>query len=124
MSHITVKINGYAYTLGCEDGQEQHLVAMAEQVEGRIASIRALGGNTGEARLLVLATLLMADELHDTRIELETLRAAAGPLPESAPARLPRKDVEAKRLGRLAMRAEQIASEGEVAQPAGAQAFE
>lgn len=119
MSHITVKINGYSYTLGCEDGQEQHLIAMAEQVEGRIASIRALGGNTGEARLLVLATLLMADELHDTKIELDTLRAAAGPSPDSAAMRPARKDVEAKRLGRLALRAEQIATQAESGQPAG-----
>ena len=118
MSHITVKINGYSYTLGCEDGQEQHLISMAEQVEGRIASIKALGGNTGEARLLVLATLLMADELHDTRIELETLRAA-GAASDSAPARPARKDVEARRLGRLALRAEQIATQAETAPPSG-----
>lgn len=112
MSHVTVKINGYAYTLGCEDGQEQHLSAMAEQVEGRIASIRALGSNTGEARLLVLAALLMADELHDTRIELETLRAAGDPVPEAV-ARPARRDAEAKRLSRLALRAEQVAAKVE-----------
>ena len=67
MAQVTVKINGYAYTVGCEDGQEPHLLAMAEQVESRIESIKALGGHSGEARLLVMAALLMADELHDMR---------------------------------------------------------
>jgi len=39
LAHVTVKINGYAYTVGCENGQEQHLLAMATQVENRIDSI-------------------------------------------------------------------------------------
>src|SRR5205807_4037555 len=61
MAQMTVRINGYAYTVGCEDGQEAHLQAMAEQVENRIASIKAVGGQSGEARLLALASLLLAD---------------------------------------------------------------
>ena len=65
MAQVTIKINGYAYTVGCEDGQEEHLQAMAAEIERRIGGIRALGGQSGEARLLVLAALLMADELHD-----------------------------------------------------------
>ena len=60
MAQMTIRINGYAYTVGCEDGQEAHLQAMAEAVEKRIDSIKALGGQSGESRLLVLAALLMA----------------------------------------------------------------
>jgi cell division protein ZapA len=115
MAQVTVKINGFAYTMGCEDGQEQHLLAMAEQVETRIDSIKRIGGNTGEARLLVLAALLMADEIHDLRIELDNLRSVA--------TRAAKKDAKEKagepgakpdselgrKLGRLALRAEQIA---------------
>jgi cell division protein ZapA len=101
MAQVTVKINGYSYTVGCEDGQETHLVAMAEQVENRIDSIKALGGNSGEARELVLAALLMADELHDLRIELEGLRRGT-PMKKA--------DSETSRkISRLAARAEQIA---------------
>ena len=59
MAQVTVKINGYSYTVGCEDGQEDHLMAMADQVESRIDSIKALGGQSGESRLLVLASLLL-----------------------------------------------------------------
>ena len=111
MAQVTVKINGYAYTVGCEDGQEQHLQAMAGQVEKRIDSIKALGGNSGEALLLVLASLLMADELHDIRAELDAARRAprpAPPPPEPAAAN----DPELSRtLGRLALRAEEIAAD-------------
>jgi cell division protein ZapA len=64
MGQVTLLINGYSYVVGCEDGQERHLEAMGREVQKRIDGIKALG-QTGEARLLVLVSLLMADELHD-----------------------------------------------------------
>jgi cell division protein ZapA len=111
MAHVTVKINGYGYTVGCEDGQEQHLLAMAQQVESRIDSIKALGGNSGEAKLLVLAALLMADEIHDLRIEMDGLRAAVNAARAARPKVEGKIDPElARKLSHLTMRAEQIAS--------------
>ena len=106
MAQLTVKINGYAYTVGCEDGQEQHLLDMAQQVEGRINSIKALGGSSGEGRLLVLAALLMADELHDTMIELNSLRQ----MPPPGDAAAAQQKADTKRLGRIARKAEEIAA--------------
>ncbi len=102
MAQLTIKINGYAYTVGCDDGQEAHLMRMASEVESRIDSIKALGGQSGEGRLLVLASLLMADELHDMRTLLGNLQAEF--------ARLPQAEAESvRRLARLADRAEEIA---------------
>ena len=95
-------MNGYTYTVGCEDGQEQHLLSMAGQVESRINSIKALGGQSGEARLLALAALLMADELHDMKTELDAARGAP------KPGKAARPDV-AKKIQKLAARAEAIA---------------
>lgn len=104
MAQVSVKINGFVYNVGCEDGQEEHLSAMAAQVDSRIESIKALGGNSGESRLLLLAALLMADELHDVRIELEALRANGGRGGRG------KGDGEVgKRLSKLAARAERIA---------------
>jgi cell division protein ZapA len=109
LAQVTLKINGFTYTVGCEDGQEAHLQAMAAQVDNRIDSLKALGGNSGEIRLLLLAGLLLADEIHDIRIEMEALRKAAGRPPRAAGK--PEADAEmAKRLGKLATRAEQIAA--------------
>ncbi len=108
MAQVTVKINGYTYTVGCEDGQEDHLTAMSAQVESRVESIKALGSQSGEARLLVLASLLMADEIHDLRVEVDNMRLAASRAsrkPDKAEPELARK------LGRLAIRAEQIAAD-------------
>jgi len=106
MAQMTVRINGYSYSVGCEDGQEAHLAAMAEQVESRIDSIKALGGQTGEARLLLLASLLLADELHDLKIELA--QAAT-----QGRAAKPKEKEMARRLARMASRAEEIAADME-----------
>ena len=102
MAQLTIKINGYAYTVGCDDGQERHLIQMAADVESRIDSIKALGGQSGESRLLVLASLLMADELHDQKTLLTNL--------QSELSRQPNTEAESRRrLARLADRAEEIA---------------
>lgn len=105
MAQVTVRINGYSYTVGCEDGQEQHLVAMAAQVEQRIDSIKALGSSSGEQRLLVLAALLMADELHDMRQETDNLRARIAAAGQGGPA-----PEHVREVANLAARAEQIAN--------------
>ncbi len=113
MAQVTVKINGYAYTVSCENGQEQHLLDMSHEVENRIESLKALGGPTGEGRMLVLAALLMADELHDVGIELATLRSVAaeqGPGGVAATEQAKADTKQAKRLTRLARKAEDIAT--------------
>lgn len=86
MAVVSITINGHSYTVGCESGEEQHVQAMAYQVEQRIQRIRALGFND-DSRILVLAALLMADEIQDlidgkeadsitqATLEVERLRA-------------------------------------------------
>lgn len=104
MAQVTIRINGYAYTVGCEDGQEKHLERMAAEIEQRINSIKAIGGQSGEARLLMLASLLLADELHD-------LRAAASAPPTPKPAAEKPDEERRAKLRRLAARAEEIAAD-------------
>lgn len=111
MAQVTVKVNGYTYTVGCEDGQESHLQAMAAQVDSRVDSIKALGGSSGESRLLLLVALLMADEVHDLRAEVAALRAdplrPARPVSGAAAQASPEL---VQRLGNMAARAEEIAA--------------
>jgi cell division protein ZapA len=110
MAQVTVKINGFVYTVGCEDGQEEHLQAMAAEVDRRIDGIKALGGNSGEVRLLLLASLLLADEIHDLRAEMQPLREAAGRAVAPAPGGQQADAEIGRRLGKLAARAERIAA--------------
>jgi cell division protein ZapA len=102
MAQVTLRINGYAYTLGCKDGEEKHLEAMGAEVSSRIDGVRAAAGPSGESRMLVMAALLMADDIFDLRQRLEAAEATAGG-PKSDP-KLGRK------LARMAQRAEEIAT--------------
>ena len=106
MAQVTIRINGYAYTVGCADGQEPHLEAMAAEVDQRIDKIKAAMGQSGESRLLVLAALMMADELHDLKIEFGTMKKQLAKA-ESATGR---EGKLGRRLGKLAERAEEIAA--------------
>jgi cell division protein ZapA len=99
MAQVTLRINGYAYTIGCQDGEEKHLEAMGAEVNSRIDGVRAASGPSGEARMLVMAALMMADDIFEMRSKLEALEAVA---PQADP-KLGRK------LNRMARRAEEIA---------------
>jgi cell division protein ZapA len=72
-------------------------------VDRRVASVKSMGGQFGENRLLLLAALLLADEVHDLRIEVSQARAGM----PSAPAPDPRL---AHRLSQVAERIERIAA--------------
>ena len=102
MAQLTIKINGFSYTVGCADGEEEHLTAMAGEVEARVTHIKTLGTQSGEGRILAQAALLMADELHDLRIEMEAVRRG-----RSVAAEEKRQQV---RLAKAAQRAEAIAA--------------
>ncbi|MCQ4158455.1 cell division protein ZapA [Roseomonas sp. GC11] len=106
MGQVTVRVGGYTHPVSCEDGQEAHLIALAAEVDRRVSSIRAMGGQFGESRLLLLASLLLADEIHDLRVELSRAKSAQ-PAPAGAAAADP---VLAERLSRLAERIEGIAA--------------
>jgi len=69
MAQVQVIINGRAYTISCEAGKEQHVLDIAGYVSSRVDEIARDLGQVGDARLLVLAALLIADELFEVRDE-------------------------------------------------------
>lgn len=74
MAQVAVRINGRHYQVACEDGQEAHLQKLAAYIDERVAELVRDVGQVGDARLLVMAALLIADELADAYDELEELR--------------------------------------------------
>jgi cell division protein ZapA len=65
MSQVTVTINGRQFRMACEDGQESHLLRLAQDLDQRIEKLRANFGEIGDTRLTVMAALTVADELAD-----------------------------------------------------------
>jgi cell division protein ZapA len=76
MGQVSVTVNGRQYNVGCEDGQEERLRQLGDYVNGRMSEMVEAVGQIGEARLLLMASLLLADELSDARAELEMRREA------------------------------------------------
>ncbi len=87
MPQVTVKINGRPYELSCGEGEEQHLRDLAEYVDSKIALARESAGSRGDGQLLVLASILIADELSDTLAKIED-PAIAAKLPDGPAAKV------------------------------------
>ncbi len=99
MGQVTVRVNSYAHTIGCKDGEEAHVIELASRIEAKTKLIRSMGGQFSEARMLLHVALLLADEANDLRAEVARLSAGAA-------ATDPR---IADRLARIAERIEGIA---------------
>ena len=104
MGQVSVGINGRKYQIACDDGQEAHLSRLGTYVDKRINELVASVGQIGDARLLVMVSLLVADELSDAYAELESLRSA-----EDAAASLAAGEAIGSSLESLARRIENIA---------------
>ena len=74
MSQVTVTINGRKYDISCDNGEEAHLTQLAEYVDRRVGELVTKVGQVGDARLLVMTSLLCADELSEVYTELDTVR--------------------------------------------------
>jgi len=71
MAQVDVTINGRGYKVACDDGQEAHLGKLGEYVDARVAELTEAVGQIGDSRLLVMASLLIADELADAQRKLQ-----------------------------------------------------
>jgi cell division protein ZapA len=71
MSQVTVTINSRQFRMACEDGQEGHLIKLAEDLDQRIDKLRGNFGEIGDARLTIMAALTVADELADIHKRLK-----------------------------------------------------
>jgi len=76
MAQVEVTVNGRAYLLACDDGEENRLLELAGTIDRRIDELSGEMGQLGEARLMLMAALLIADELSDVSAEVEALEAA------------------------------------------------
>lgn len=67
MGQVTVSLNGRSYRLACDDGEEDRLRALADQVRQKLNAVTKEFGQVGETRLMVMAALMLADDLLDAQ---------------------------------------------------------
>jgi cell division protein ZapA len=59
--------------MGCEDGQEEHVAKLAQEIDDRIEQLRGAHGEIGDQRLTVMAALTVADELMESARRIRRL---------------------------------------------------
>jgi cell division protein ZapA len=67
MAEVSITIANKQYSIACDDGQEQRVRDLADFIDGRVREIASMGAGTNDMHLLVLNSIMMADELFDAR---------------------------------------------------------
>jgi cell division protein ZapA len=78
LGQVTVTLNGRNYRLRCGDGEETRLFALADHLRSKIDSLVTQFGQAGDDRLLVMAALMIADELFEAKPDLAASGRQAG----------------------------------------------
>ena len=75
MAQVSVTINGRTYRLACDDGQERHLLALSDYVNRHVESLKESFGQVGDTRLLLMASVMIADEMVELRRRADAMEA-------------------------------------------------
>jgi cell division protein ZapA len=77
MAQVNVTIAGKSFRMACDDGQEPHLIGLAQRVNGVIDQLRERFGEIGDQRLIVMAAITMADRAAEADRRMQELEAEA-----------------------------------------------
>lgn len=64
--NVTLAIAGRNYTIACGPGEEEHVARLGASIDAKLSTLDGLGGQSPE-RVLLYASLLLADELHEAK---------------------------------------------------------
>ena len=71
MANVNITFNGKEFLLSCDDGQEEHLIELAEQLNNKFANLKSQLGNIGENKLLLITSIKVMDEYFETKKKIE-----------------------------------------------------
>ncbi|MEO0379110.1 MAG: cell division protein ZapA [Pseudomonadota bacterium] len=126
MPEVTISIGGRDFSVACQDGEESYLLAAAKMLDDEARVLADQAGRLPEARMLLMAGLLLADKtasvedrmreveasLAERDAELEGLRTLGAPEPERIEVPVVPQAVT-ETLAELAARAEALAADVE-----------
>ncbi|KRA98115.1 cell division protein ZapA [Devosia sp. Root685] len=75
MPEVNVEINGRKYRMACEEGQQGHLIKLAERFNASVESLKGAVGEIGDNRLTVMAGIAVVDELAEAERKIAALEA-------------------------------------------------
>jgi cell division protein ZapA len=75
MPTVEISVNGRRHTVQCGEGEEQRVKRLASYVDRKVTELARGSMQVGDTRLLLMASLLVADELSDAFDEIKRLQA-------------------------------------------------
>ena len=73
MPEVNVEINGRKYRMACEEGQQSHLIGLAERFNAHVEGLKGAVGEIGDNRLTVMAGIAVVDELAEAERRIKEL---------------------------------------------------
>ncbi|HEV7415072.1 cell division protein ZapA [Tianweitania sediminis] len=83
MPQVTVTIDGKAYRMACDEGQEEHLFELAQRFDRYVGHLKSNFGEIGDQRLTVMAGIMILDELSEVQTRLKSLEGELDGLQQS-----------------------------------------
>ena len=71
MANVNIKFNGKDFLLSCEDGQEEHLDELSQNLSEKFNQLKSKLGNLGESKLLLITSITLMDEYFTTKKKIE-----------------------------------------------------
>ena len=75
MGRVTLEVNGKPYVFGCEDGGEADLQILVARIDAKVRQVAGEAGAPGETRLMLMAALMVADELRTAEARVTEVEA-------------------------------------------------
>ena len=74
MGQVSVTLNGRTYRLECGSGEEAHLIELSEYLAAHVETMKHKFGQVGDDRLILMAALMVTDELWEARSHIEEMK--------------------------------------------------
>ena len=115
MPQVIVRVNDRPYTMMCDEGEEDHLAELAAFLDNEVSTLKQKVGQVGDSRLLLMASLVVADKLSEALRRIEGLQEEIDGLKDARTAALDRgktiEDSIAEKLESAAARIEALSSD-------------
>lgn len=83
MPEVNVEINGRKYRMACEEGQQGHLIGLADRFNGHVENLKGAVGEIGDNRLTVMAGIAVLDELSEAERKIAALEEQVAALTQA-----------------------------------------
>jgi cell division protein ZapA len=107
VAKVQIEINDRRYAIGCDEGQEDHVLRLARYFDDHVKRLATSVGQIGDQRLFLMGALIVADEMNELKIRLDKAEAEIARLTDNRAT--PLASGSARALGDAADRLEALA---------------